>query len=338
MEENNSNVNLGAIKALNKDKIVIISIVVGLLVIALGIFGYIYYSANVAPVITFDGGKVSSAEYSIYYKTFATMLQYYGYEEEEIPALIAEKAGMDKILLMKAKQDGVTQTEEEKKEVDAIFEEKENVDAFKDRGIDPEKMKELYYSDNIINAYIEKKKSELSNEDVIAYIKSTNGEDANLNEYVTRHILFSTVDSTGASLSDEEVAAVKTKAEGVLARVLAGEDFSTLAKEFSDDSTATKGGEYKMYMDDATVTEYVDAVKTLQVGQIYANLVETSYGYHIIKLESIVENGRANSDTERENLVNKGFETLKDELKLNIKKDKLKKVVYQITGTEIEIY
>ncbi len=329
----------GAVKQLkkysvNKEKVVIISLIVAVLLAAGGIFGFYYYKANVEAVVTFEGGKVTKAEYSIYYKIFAETLSYYGYSETQIPEYIAQKAGVDKMLYLKAKEAGITQTDEQKQEVDEIFADEDQVSSLVEQGIDPDKMKELYYQDNIINNYIEKLEADVSNDDMIAYIKETYGEDADLNEYVTRQILFSTTDSTtGSELTDEEKAEAKTKAEEILAKVKAGEDFATLAKENSDDSgTSEDGGEYKMYMDDSTVTEYEDAVKTLKAGEIYSTLVESDYGYHIIKLESINENGRANSTTERSNYVNsKIIDVMWEQLEVN--DDVVNKVVYEITGS-----
>ena len=42
-------------------------------------------------------------------------------------------------------------------------------------------------------------------------------------------------------------------------------DFEALAKEYSNDTgTAENGGQYLMYMDGNTITEYADAVKKMK--------------------------------------------------------------------------
>ena len=326
------------IKKINTEKVVMASIIIGVLVIAFGLFGFYFYNTNAKAVATFDGGKVSTADFTVYYKTFAPMLEYYGYPASIIPEQIANKAGIDMIILKQAKEAGVKLSDEDKATVDEIFADETQVQQFIDEGIDVAKMKQLYYNDYTISAYIEKMKEEAKNEDVLAYIKEKSGEGADLYEYDTSHILFMTVDSTtGAELSEEEKANVKAKAEAALARALAGEDFATLAKELSEDSgTKENGGRYVMYMDGNTYTEYADAVKTLQVGQITAALVKSQSGYHIIKLNAKTENGRANNDFEREEFVDQEINNLSVTKNLQIKTEYMNKLVEKITGTPVE--
>ena len=151
-----------------------------------------------------------------------------------------------------------------------------------------------------------------------------------MNEYDTSHILFSFTKDDGTSMTDEEKANLKTTAEGVLARAVAGEDFATLAKEYSDDAGTVEGenpGQYKMYMDGNTVKEYSDAVVTMKPGEVKAALVETAYGYHIIKLNAVNENGRVKSETVREQYANTLFDNIVEDKHLDYNLDKFKEYV-----------
>lgn len=318
------------------DKKIIIFIVVAVLVIAFGLFGWFYYNNNLKPVVKFDGGSLTVSEYTIYYKTFAPMLEYYGYAAADIPTQIANKAGVDKILLLKAKEAGVTLSDADKAKVEEIFSDETQVKSFTDQGIDPNKMKQLYYNDYTITAYINKLKSELTNEEVTAYLKTTYGDTVDMTEFVTRHILFATTDSTtGSAMTDEKKAEVKVKAQAALARALAGEDFATLAKELSEDNgTKADGGLYKMYLDENTAKEYREAVKALAVGSTTTALVETSYGYHIIKLDQKVEGGRVNSDTDREAIASTKIDEIGKSLNMKVDEAVLAKVVESITGVK----
>lgn len=83
----------------------------------------------------------------------------------------------------------------------------------------------------------------------------------------------------------------KVKAEEVLNRAKAGEDFATLANEFSEDpgnkgaKDELQGGLYKDVTKGRMVKPFEDAALSLEPGQVYPTLVETDFGYHIVKLE-----------------------------------------------------
>jgi len=81
---------------------------------------------------------------------------------------------------------------------------------------------------------------------------------------------------------------VKTSAESVLARTLAGEDFAVLAQEYSEDlGSAENGGLYQGIKKGDFVPEYEEVIfNQLSPGQIYPQLVETQFGYHIIAKEA----------------------------------------------------
>lgn len=81
-------------------------------------------------------------------------------------------------------------------------------------------------------------------------------------------------------------AQAKAKAEMVLAKVNAGGDFATLAKQYSQDSTASNGGDLGFFSRGQMVKPFEDAAFALQPGQV-SGLVKTQYGYHIIKLIAV---------------------------------------------------
>jgi len=86
----------------------------------------------------------------------------------------------------------------------------------------------------------------------------------------------------------EERAAAEKKAEDVLAQVRAAPDkFAELAKKYSQDpGSKDKGGDLGYFKRGDMVKPFVDAVSKMKVGQI-SGLVDSSFGFHIIKLTGI---------------------------------------------------
>jgi peptidyl-prolyl cis-trans isomerase D len=95
-----------------------------------------------------------------------------------------------------------------------------------------------------------------------------------------QHILFKTQGKT-----PEEIEKIKEKARGVLERAKKGEDFSGLAKQYSEDSTAAAGGDLGDFGRGQMVPEFEKAAFSMGVGAI-SDLVQTQFGIHIIKVNS----------------------------------------------------
>ncbi|HEX5399848.1 MAG TPA: peptidylprolyl isomerase [Verrucomicrobiae bacterium] len=100
-----------------------------------------------------------------------------------------------------------------------------------------------------------------------------------------RHILLFTIDpATQQPLSDDQIKAKKKQIDEILKRARAGEDFATLAKEYSEDpSTKADGGELPPFSHGQMVPEFDTAAFALTNNEI-SDVVTTKYGYHIIKM------------------------------------------------------
>jgi len=110
----------------------------------------------------------------------------------------------------------------------------------------------------------------------------------NLNRYTmpeqrsARHILIKTSEED----SEETLLGKREKAEQILKLARSGEDFAALAIQYSEGPTGPKGGDLGSFSRGRMVKAFDDAVFSLTEGEI-SDIVETQFGFHIIKLEKI---------------------------------------------------
>lgn len=78
---------------------------------------------------------------------------------------------------------------------------------------------------------------------------------------------------------------LRTKAEQVLQEVKNGADFAALAKQHNTDSTGERGGDLGWFGKGEMVPEFEKAAYSLKKGETYPTIVESVYGYHLIKLD-----------------------------------------------------
>lgn len=96
------------------------------------------------------------------------------------------------------------------------------------------------------------------------------------------HILIRVSDRT----DEKEKGRAMEKIKDLLGRAKSGEDFGKLAKEFSEGPSAPKGGDLGYFSKGMMVIPFEKAAFSLKAGEI-SDIVETQFGYHIIKLFDI---------------------------------------------------
>ena len=124
----------------------------------------------------------------------------------------------------------------------------------------------------------------LSESDVKTYFEQNQAKLAGLEQRRASHILF----NAPKDMSSSEKEKVKAKALEVLLQVRKSPDqFAALAKQYSQDpGSASKGGDLEFFSRGAMVKPFEDVAFSLSKGQI-GDLVESDFGFHIIKLVDI---------------------------------------------------
>lgn len=110
-------------------------------------------------------------------------------------------------------------------------------------------------------------------------IKQAYGDGSRYEELRVSHILFTAQNADPAKLK---------KARDTLARIRAGADFATLAKQLSEDpGSKAQGGVLGQPITRSSqiVREFLDAAFKLKVGQV-SEPVKSQFGYHLIKVTS----------------------------------------------------
>lgn len=129
-----------------------------------------------------------------------------------------------------------------------------------------------------------KKQVSVSDDDLRAYYKENQSRYSTPEERRASHILVNAAKDSPA----EQRAAAKAKAEGLLAQVRKNPaQFAELASKNSDDKgSAEKGGDLDFFGRGAMVKPFEDAVFAMKADEI-SNLVESDFGFHIIRLTAV---------------------------------------------------
>ncbi len=78
--------------------------------------------------------------------------------------------------------------------------------------------------------------------------------------------------------------AIRARAEEVLTQIKGGADFAKLAEQYGEDGTANRGGDLGFFGQGEMVPQFEAAAFGLKKGELSQALVESPYGYHIVKV------------------------------------------------------
>lgn len=136
---------------------------------------------------------------------------------------------------------------------------------------------------------------------------------------VARHILIKADNDSTDQIHEEK----RAKAEEILALARGGSDFSELARQYSEGPTKEQGGHLGSFGRGQMVKEFEDAAFELGSGEI-SDVVKTSFGYHIIKVEKEV------------NQTTQPLDEVKEEITKLLQLEQAKPLAFQVANEAYE--
>ena len=225
-------------------------------------------------------------------------------EKSAAKKLIDDEIGRT-LLVLKAKESGINITKEmidkqikkvkSKFRSDAIFEHK-----LADRGMTLDQYKaELetdLYMDQIIKKEIEPKIQISENEALEYYEKNKNKFTSA--EKVRASIILLKFDPSKGKAGEQKIL---KKFESILDQARNGADFAALARKFSQDSLASKGGDLGFFTRKEMLPAFSDKAFKMKTGEV-SDIFRTGHGFHVLKVTDRKPAGTSPFEAEKEKI------------------------------------
>ena len=165
----------------------------------------------------------------------------------------------------------------------------------------------------IVQQFIDKKYAQnvtVSEKETRAYYDANPAAFKQPEQVKASHILV----KVGPQADEPQKAAARKKIEEIQQRVKNGEDFATLAKDVSEGPSGSRGGDLGYFRRGQMMKPFEEAAFALKPDKV-SDIVETSFGYHLIKL----------SDKKPEGAI--AYEEIKDKIQTYLKQKKVREQV-----------
>lgn len=185
----------------------------------------------------------------------------------------------------------------------------------KEIGCSEKAYREILEKSYCITAFIaEYKKTgtdfEISDEEIYQRIYERYGEMGPITSIFAKQIIFTTTDSNGNPLPEDELVKKKELADSIYERIMSGEDFDTLMKQYSEDPDLENNLDGYLILEADVSEEMKNKVFSLEDGTV-SEPTESDYGYHIVKvlsksystMDSIAGNIRLDLEAEKESAL-----------------------------------
>ncbi len=317
-------------------------------------------------VLTVGESNITEAEFNYYLETVKyEMLSESGVDTTDEKAVkdfwksdidgkkasdVAKEKALDDIIytetaVLKATEAGVVLSDTDSANISAMLT-PETVESMKDTfGLDENDLKVLLEKEALVSAYRTQLAAETDSpvspkyEDIEAKAKEDYAK--------VKHVLILSqpeelVDAEGNEIdADKYKEEAKAKADEVLKKAVAGEDFEALIKEYGEDPGMESNADgyildkdgYTLDGQSQMVSEFTKGSFAVKAGEVNAELVESSYGWHIIKRYDIDAQSETFSTIKQKatdvltaDMFEEYINGLKGSTKYNVKENVLKSI------------
>jgi peptidyl-prolyl cis-trans isomerase C len=153
-------------------------------------------------------------------------------------------------------------------------------------------------------------KVDINDAEALAFYNENKADFNTSEEVQASHILI----KISPTATAEEKAAARAKTEKLLKQVKEGGDFAALAMENSDDpGSKVKGGDLGFFAKGMMVKEFETVAFAMKPGQV-SDIVETQFGYHIIKVTDHKDAGLTPFEKAKPEIIKELSNTKKNQL------------------------
>jgi peptidyl-prolyl cis-trans isomerase SurA len=211
-------------------------------------------------------------------------------ERDVLQALITEKLLVKEIANhgIRVRDEDIDRYIDHIKESNRLDDERLNA-ALQQQGMDLKKYRESVRREiekvQLINREI-RGKVNISPEDVDRYYEAHKKDYEQAGKVKIRHLLL----RLEPTAPDEIAKAVTDRIEELRKRIVKGEDFATLAKQYSEDPTAADGGDLGEVDPSRVLSEFEAPLEKMKDGEV-SEPIRTKVGVHLVKLEKRIPVG-----------------------------------------------
>lgn len=161
----------------------------------------------------------------------------------------------------------------EQKFLDFLAENDLSLENFKNKLADEIKVQQL------LDQKITSKIAEITEQEALEYFNANSDKFLQNEQIRVHHILIKVIEPNDS----KKVEVAENKARWILDKIKQGGNFEALARQYSEDPSAFKGGDLGFFARGDMIKEFEDVAFALKIGEV-SNAVRTPIGFHIIKL------------------------------------------------------